>query len=62
VNVPAAAVVAPMAVLLIPVEVVLKWPEVKFKSAPPVVAMDEAVRPEIVKAPEVAVKLKAPVV
>jgi hypothetical protein len=34
---------------------------VKFKSAPPEVAIDEAVRPEIVRAPEVEVKFRAPV-
>jgi hypothetical protein len=33
---------------------------VKFKSAPPVVAIDEAVRPERVRAPEVAVMFSAP--
>jgi hypothetical protein len=62
VNVPAAAVVAPIAVELIPVEVVLKWPDVKLMSAPPVVEIEDAVRPERVRAPEVAVKFNAPVV
>jgi hypothetical protein len=61
VKVPAAAVVAPIAVVLIPVEVVLKWPDVKFKSAPPEVAIEEAVRPAKVKAPDVEFKVRSPV-
>jgi len=61
VKVPAAAVDAPMAVELIPVEVVLKFPAVIVKLLTPV-EMEEADRPERDKAPEVAVRLRAPVV
>lgn len=61
VNDPVEAVVAPMAVELIPVEVVLKCPVVKLKSAPPEVARLEAVKPDRVKDPEVAVSDSAPV-
>jgi hypothetical protein len=61
VKVPAAGVVAPMAVELIPVEVVVKWPEVKLMSFDPAL-IDEAERFESAIVPELAVKFKAPVV
>ena len=57
----AAAVVAPMAVELIPVAVTLNWDEVTVNKLPPV-DTDEAESPERVRAPDVAVKLSAPVV
>ena len=58
---PVEAVVAPMAVLLMPVEVVLKCPEVKLMSFDPA-EIDEAPRPDRLRAPDVAVKFNAPVV
>ena len=61
VKAPVEAVVAPMAVELMPVAVVVKWPEVKLMSLPPALT-EEADRPERVKAPLVAVRLRAPVV
>lgn len=61
VNAPVDAVVAPIAVLFIPVAVVLKCPEVNVMSFAPEF-IEEALKPERAKAPEVAVKLSAPVV
>ena len=61
VKAPVEAVEAPMAVLLIPVAVVLKLAEVMVKSLAPVLML-EALRPVRDKAPEVAVRLRAPVV
>lgn len=61
VKAPVFLVVAPMAVLLIPVAVVLKLLEVKVMSLAPVL-MDEALSPDKLRAPEVPVKLIAPVV
>jgi hypothetical protein len=61
VKAPVEGVVAPMAVPLIPVAVVLKLPEVKVMLLAPVF-IEEADRPDKVKAPEVPVKFKAPVV
>ena len=61
VNTPLDAVVAPIAVLLIPVAVVLKCPDVISKSFPPVEILD-ALNPDSVNVPEVAVKFNAPVV
>jgi hypothetical protein len=61
VNLPVDAVVAPIAVELIPVAVVLKWPDVMVKSLAPVF-IDEAPKPDKAKAPEVPVRLIAPVV
>lgn len=61
VKAPVEAVVAPMAVLLIPVAVVLKLAEVKVRSLAPVLIL-EAPNPDSARLPEVAVKLKAPVV
>jgi hypothetical protein len=54
-------VVAPIAVELIPVAVVLKLPEVMVKLVTPV-SIDEALNPDRARDPEVAVKLRAPVV
>jgi len=61
-------VVVPMAVLLMPLSVVLKFaelirrfPEVIDKLFMPV-SIDDALRPERAREPDVAVKLKAPVV
>ena len=54
-------VVAPIAVLLIPVVVVLKLAEVKVRLFVPVL-IDEAPSPSKAKAPELAVIFKAPVV
>ena len=51
----------PIAVLLIPVAVVLKLPDVISKLFAPVL-IDEALNPERVSVPEVAVKFSAPVV
>jgi len=61
VKAPVEGVVAPMAVPLIPVAVVLKLPDVKVILLAPVL-IDEADRPDKAKAPEVPVKFKAPVV
>ena len=61
VNAPDDLVVAPIAVPLIPVDVVLKLAEVKVKSFAPVL-MEEAPKPESESAPDVAVRFKAPVV
>ena len=61
VNLPVPAVVAPILVLLIPVAVVLKFPAVMVRLLAPV-DNEEAPKPEIVRAPLVAVKLSAPVV
>lgn len=61
VKAPVEAVEAPMAVELMPVEVVLKWPLVMFKS-PLERVMVEAVKPVRLMAPEVPVRLTAPVV
>ena len=65
VKAPEAAVVAPIWVALIPVAVVLKVeapvPEVIVRALVPVLMLD-ALRPDRVKAPEVAVRLAAPVV
>lgn len=61
VKAPVDGVVAPMAVELIPVAVVLKLPEVTVKLLTPVL-MAEADRPDNVSAPDVAVKDNAPVV
>lgn len=54
-------VVAPIAVLLMPVAVVLKLPDVKVRALVPVL-MEDAPRPESDREPDVAVKLTAPVV
>ena len=51
----------PIAVPLMPVAVVLKFPEVISKLLPPVLML-EAPNPERLRAPEVAVKFNAPVV
>ena len=61
VNAPVDLVVAPIAVPLIPVDVVLKLAEVKVKSFAPVL-MEEAPKPESESAPDVPVMLTAPVV
>ena len=61
VNLPVDAVVAPMAVELIPVAVVLKFPDVKVKLLAPLL-IDEADNPDKDNVPEVAVKFSAPVV
>jgi hypothetical protein len=61
VNAPVEGVVAPIAVPLIPVAVVLKLPEVTVKLFAPVL-IEEAPSPDSAKAPEVPVKLIAPVV
>jgi hypothetical protein len=61
VNLPVDAVVAPIAVELIPVAVVLKFEEVKVRALAPV-EIEEAERPERDSVPEVAVKFNAPVV
>ena len=61
VKAPVEGMVAPMAVPLIPVAVVLKLPDVKVILLAPVF-IEEADRPDKVKAPEVPVKFKAPVV
>jgi hypothetical protein len=61
VKAPVEAVVAPMAVLLIPVAVVLKLADVKVISLAPVLMLD-APSPDKARDPDVAVKLKAPVV
>ncbi len=61
VKAPVEAVEAPMAVLFMPVAVVLKLPEVKVRLLTPASIL-EAERPDKDKAPEVAVRLKAPVV
>ena len=61
VNLPVEAVVAPIAVELIPVAVVLKFPEVKVKLFAPLL-IDDADNPDNDKVPEVAVKFSAPVV
>lgn len=61
VNAPVDGVVAPIAVLFIPVAVVLKLPDVIRILFDPK-SMDEADNPDSDNAPEVAVKLRAPVV
>jgi hypothetical protein len=61
VNAPVEGVVAPIAVALIPVAVVLKLDDVNVKAFEPV-SIDEAPKPERLIAPEVPVKLIAPVV
>jgi hypothetical protein len=61
VKAPVEAVVAPIAVVLIPVAVVLKLPAVTVRLAAPVL-IDEADRPDRLRAPEVAVRFRAPVV
>jgi hypothetical protein len=61
VNLPVDAVVAPMAVELIPVAVVLKLDDVTVRALAPVL-IDEADRPDRLRVPEVPVKLTAPVV
>ena len=61
VKAPLPGVVAPMAVALIPVEVVLKFPAVKVRLFAPVL-IEEAPRPERARVPEVPVRFKAPVV
>ena len=61
VKLPAAGVVTPIAVELIPVAVVLKLDEVMVKPLAPVL-IEEADRPDMAKAPEVAVRFSAPVV
>jgi hypothetical protein len=61
VNLPVDAVVAPIAVELIPVAVVLRLDDVNVKALAPV-EIEEAERPDNAKAPEVPVKLSAPVV
>jgi len=60
-KVPAAGVVAPITVPFIPVDVVLKFPEVNVRLLAPVL-IDEAPRPVSDSAPEVPVRLTAPVV
>lgn len=60
VNAPVEGVLAPMAVELMPVAVVLKLPAVTVRLLAPAL-MEEADRPETVRAPLVAVKFKAPV-
>jgi len=61
VNAPVDGVVAPMAVELIPVAVVLKLLEVIVKALAPVEIL-EASKPDKERVPDVAVKFKAPVV
>lgn len=61
VKAPVDGVVKPIAVLLIPVEVVLKLLVVMVRSFAPVLML-EAPKPDRVRAPEVAVRFKAPVV
>jgi hypothetical protein len=61
VNLPVDAVVAPMAVALIPVAVVLKLEDVTVRALTPVL-IDEADRPDKLTAPEVPVRLTAPLV
>jgi hypothetical protein len=61
VKLPVDGVVAPIAVPLIPVAVVLKLAEVNVKAFEPV-SIDDAPRPDKVSAPEVPVMLTAPVV
>ena len=61
VNFPVLAVVAPIAVELIPVAVVLKFDDVNVKAFAPV-EIDEVLRPDKDNVPEVAVRLSAPVV
>ena len=58
---PVEGVVAPIAVEFIPVEVVLKLPDVMVRLFAPV-EIDEAPSPDRVKEPEVEVKESAPVV
>jgi len=60
-NVPAAAVVAPITVPFMPVCVVLKLAEVIVRSYP-LALIAEAVRPVSDKAPDVPLRLIAPVV
>ena len=61
VNLPVEAVVAPIAVELIPVAVVLKFDEVNVKALAPEL-IEEALNPDSDSVPLVAVKFKAPVV
>jgi hypothetical protein len=61
VKAPVRAVVAPIAVELMPVAVVLKLDEVKVRALAPGL-IEEALRPVSDRAPEVAVRFKAPVV
>ena len=61
VNLPVEGVVKPIAVEFIPVAVVLKIDDVMVKALPPV-SIDEAPSPERANAPEVPVRLIAPVV
>lgn len=61
VNAPVLGVVAPIAVPLIPVVVVLKLLEVKVNALAPVL-IDDALSPERVSVPLVAVRLRAPLV
>ena len=61
VNAPVDRVVAPIAVLLIPVMVVLKLEEVIVNELAPVL-IAEALSPDMERFPEVAVKFSAPVV
>ena len=61
VKAPVLAVDEPIAVLLIPVAVVLKFPEVIVRFVAPVL-IEEAVKPDKANAPLVAVRLSAPVV
>ena len=59
VKAPVDGVVAPIPVLFIPVEVVLKLDDVIVNALAPVL-IDEAERPESVRLPDVAVRLSAP--
>lgn len=61
VNLPVEAVVAPIAVVFIPVEVVFKFPEVIVILFAPAF-IEDAPRPDNVSAPDVALRLSAPVV
>jgi hypothetical protein len=61
VNAPVLAVVAPMAVEFMPVAVVVIFPEVKVILLAPVL-IEEALKPDKERAPEVPVRFKAPVV
>ena len=61
VNAPVPAVVTPTFVEFIPVAVVLKFDEVNVNAVAPVF-IDDAVKPDKVKAPDVPVRFKAPVV
>jgi hypothetical protein len=61
VNLPVDAVVAPIAVELIPVAVVLKLDDVNVKALAPV-EIEEAESPDKVNVPDVPVRFRAPVV